>query len=101
MELCTKFGIVRDPADPARRILDGSPANVRRAVEGSLRRLGTEVIDLYYRHRVDPKTPIEETVGALGELVKEGKVRHIGLSEAGPETLERASRVHPIAAVRE
>ncbi len=100
VELATKFGIVRDPSDPARRVFDGSPANVRRSIDASLRRLGTDVVDLYYLHRVDPKTPIEETVGAMADLVKQGKVRHLGLSEAGPETLERASRVHPIAAVQ-
>jgi aryl-alcohol dehydrogenase-like predicted oxidoreductase len=98
--LATKFGIVRDPADATRRLLDGTPANVRRSIEGSLRRLGTDYVDLYYLHRVDPKTPIEETVAAMGELVKEGKVRFLGLSEAGPVTLERACRVHPIAAVQ-
>ena len=100
VELATKFGIRVDPDDPAARGLDGSPANVRRSVEGSLQRLGTDVIDLYYLHRVDPKTPIEETVGAMARLVAEGKVRHLGLSEAGPETLERAAKVHPIAAVQ-
>ncbi len=98
--LATKFGIVRDSADATRRLLDGTPANVRRSIEGSLRRLGTDYVDLYYLHRVDPKTPIEETVAAMGELVKEGKVRFLGLSEAGPVTLERACRVHPIAAVQ-
>jgi aryl-alcohol dehydrogenase-like predicted oxidoreductase len=98
--LATKFGIVRDPADATRRLLDGTPANVRRSIEGSLRRLGTDYVDLYYLHRVDPKAPIEDTVAAMGELVKEGKVRFLGLSEAGPVTLERACRVHPIAAVQ-
>jgi aryl-alcohol dehydrogenase-like predicted oxidoreductase len=81
-------------------VLDSSPANIRTAVEGSLKRLGTDRIDLYYQHRVDPDTPIEETVGALGELVAEGKVLHIGLSEAGPETIRRAHAVHPIAALQ-
>ena len=100
VELATKFGIRRDPTNPAGRVLDGSPANVRRSVEGSLQRLGTDVIDLYYLHRVDPNTPIEETVGAMGELVTEGKVRFLGLSEAGPETLARAARVHPITALQ-
>jgi aryl-alcohol dehydrogenase-like predicted oxidoreductase len=100
VELATKFGIRVDPDNPSGRVLDGSPANVRRSVEGSLKRLGTDVIDLYYLHRVDPKTPIEETVGAMARLVAEGKVRHLGLSEAGPETLERAAKVHPIAAVQ-
>ena len=100
VELATKFGIVRDPADPARRGLDGSAANVRRSIEGSLRRLQTDHVDLYYLHRVDPATPIEETVGAMAALVKEGKVRHLGLSEAGVGTLERACRVHPITALQ-
>jgi aryl-alcohol dehydrogenase-like predicted oxidoreductase len=80
--------------------LDGSPANARRACEGSLQRLGVDVIDLFYQHRVDPNVPIEETVGGMAELVKEGKVRHIGLSEAGPETIRRAASVHPIAALQ-
>jgi aryl-alcohol dehydrogenase-like predicted oxidoreductase len=95
--VATKFGFV--PENGSRRI-DGSPENVRRAVEGSLARLGTDHIDLYYQHRVDPKTPIEETVGALAELVAEGKVRFLGLSEASPETIRRAHAVHPIAAVQ-
>jgi aryl-alcohol dehydrogenase-like predicted oxidoreductase len=98
--VATKFGIVRDPATPERRGVDGSPAYVRRAAEGSLRRLGTETIDLYYQHRVDPKTPIEETVGEMSRLVEEGKVRFLGMSEAAPATLERACRVHPIAALQ-
>jgi aryl-alcohol dehydrogenase-like predicted oxidoreductase len=80
--------------------LDGSPANARRACEGSLQRLGIETIDLFYQHRVDPKVPIEETVGGMAQLVKEGKVRHIGLSEAGADTLKRAAKVHPIAALQ-
>jgi aryl-alcohol dehydrogenase-like predicted oxidoreductase len=80
--------------------LDGTPANARRACEGSLQRLGIDVIDLFYQHRVDPNVPIEETVGGMAELVKEGKVRHIGLSEAGPETIRRAASVHPIAALQ-
>ncbi len=80
--------------------LDGSPANARRACEGSLKRLGIDTIDLFYQHRVDPNVPIEETVGGMAELVKEGKVRHIGLSEAGAETLRRAAKVHPIAALQ-
>jgi aryl-alcohol dehydrogenase-like predicted oxidoreductase len=100
VELATKFGIVRDPADPTRRVLDGSAANVRRSIEGSLKRLQTDHVDLYYLHRVDPATPIEETVGAMAALVKEGKVRHLGLSEAGVGTLERACRVHPITALQ-
>jgi aryl-alcohol dehydrogenase-like predicted oxidoreductase len=80
--------------------LDGTPANARRACEGSLKRLGIEAIDLFYQHRVDPKVPIEETVGGMAQLVKEGKVRHIGLSEAGVDTLKRAAKVHPIAALQ-
>lgn len=98
--LATKFGIVRDPNEPTRRGVDGSPAYVRKAVEGSLQRLGIETIDLYYQHRIDPKTPIEETVGAMARLVEEGKVRYLGLSEASPATLERAHRVHPITALQ-
>jgi len=101
--LATKFGIVRDPAAPndaTRRRIDGKPGYVRLACEGSLRRLGVEVIDLYYLHRVDPSTPIEETVGAMGRLVAEGKVRAIGLSEAPADIIRRASAVHPIAALQ-
>jgi aryl-alcohol dehydrogenase-like predicted oxidoreductase len=98
--LATKFGIVRDPDDPKKRGFDGSPAYVRQSVEGSLRRLGVETIDLYYQHRVDPATPIEETVGAMTELVQAGKVRFLGLSEASAATLERACRVHPITALQ-
>jgi aryl-alcohol dehydrogenase-like predicted oxidoreductase len=98
--VATKFGIVRDPDDPGRRGVDGSPAYVRRSLEGSLKRLGIETIDLYYQHRVDPKTPIEETVGEMGRLVGEGKVRFLGLSEAAPATIERAHRTHPIAALQ-
>ncbi|HSI80754.1 MAG TPA: aldo/keto reductase [Solirubrobacterales bacterium] len=97
--IASKFGIRVDPDDPAKRILDGSPANVRRSVDASLERLGTDRIDLYFQHRIDPKVPIEETVGALAELVGEGKVRHIGLSEAAAETIRRAHAVHPLAAV--
>jgi aryl-alcohol dehydrogenase-like predicted oxidoreductase len=97
--LATKFGMIshtgRAPGE-----LDSSPANIRAAVEGSLQRLGTDRIDLYYQHRVDPATPIEDTVGTLGELVAEGKVRHIGLSEAGPDTIRRAHATHPVAAVQ-
>ncbi|MBK7541407.1 MAG: aldo/keto reductase [Candidatus Competibacteraceae bacterium] len=98
--LATKFGIVRDPNDPNKRGINGRPDYVRASCEGSLRRLGVEVIDLYYQHRVDPATPIEETVGAMAELVKAGKVRYLGLSEAGAATLERACAVHPISAVQ-
>src|ERR1017187_249406 len=88
--LATKFGIVRDPNNPAVRGVNGKPDYVRSACEGSLRRLKVDTIDLYYQHRVDPNTPIEETVGAMAQLVQEGKVRHIGLSEASPQTLRRA-----------
>jgi aryl-alcohol dehydrogenase-like predicted oxidoreductase len=98
--LATKFGIVRDPSDPRVRSVNGKPDYVRRACEASLRRLGVDTIDLYYQHRVDPNTPIEETVGAMAQLVKEGKVRYLGLSEAGAQTLRRAVRVHPIAALQ-
>ena len=100
--LATKFGnVIRGTwADGKGYDIDGSPAYVKRAAEASLRRLGAETIDLYYQHRVDPKTPIEETVGALAELVKEGKVRDLGLSEAAPETIRRAHAVHPIAALQ-
>ncbi|MEN5114970.1 aldo/keto reductase [Brevundimonas diminuta] len=96
--IATKFGINRQPDGSA--VTDGSPANVRRAVEGSLSRLGVDHIDLYYQHRIDPNTPIEETVGAMAELVKEGKVRFLGLSEAAPATLRRAHAVHPITALQ-
>src|SRR5207237_587942 len=82
------------------RGVNGKPDYVRSSCEGSLRRLGVETIDLYYQHRVDPNTPIEETVGAMAQLVKEGKVRHLGLSEASPQTLRRATKVHPIAALQ-
>jgi aryl-alcohol dehydrogenase-like predicted oxidoreductase len=98
--IATKFGIVRDPDDPTRRGFDGSPAYVRQSAEGSLRRLGIETIDLYYQHRVDPATPIEDTVGAMADLVQAGKVRFLGLSEASVATLERACRVHPITALQ-
>ena len=98
--LATKFGIVRDPSNPNIRGVSGKPDYVKKSCEGSLKRLGVEYIDLYYQHRVDPNTPIEETVGALAELVKEGKIRHIGLSEAGVNTLRRAVKVHPIAALQ-
>ena len=98
--LATKFGIVRDAADPTKRGVCGRPEYVRSSCEGSLKRLGVETIDLFYLHRVDPATPIEDTVGAMAGLVAEGKVRWIGLSEASPETLRRASKVHPIAALQ-
>jgi aryl-alcohol dehydrogenase-like predicted oxidoreductase len=98
--LATKFGLVRDPENSRARGLNGTPDYVRSSCEGSLERLGVDHIDLYYLHRVDPATPIEETVGAMAGLVQDGKVRHIGLSEAGPETLRRASAVHPIAALQ-
>ena len=97
--LATKFGVVRGQ-DPHYRALNGRPEYVRTACEGSLRRLGAEVIDLYYLHRIDPQTPIEETVGAMAQLVQEGKVRHLGLCEVGPETLRRAQAIHPLAAVQ-
>jgi aryl-alcohol dehydrogenase-like predicted oxidoreductase len=98
--IATKFGILRDPTNPMLRGVSGKPAYVREAVERSLKRLGIDVIDLYYQHRLDPDTPIEETVGAMAALVKEGKVKHLGLSEVGPSTLRRASAVHPIAALQ-
>ena len=98
--IATKFGIVRDPTHPQVRGVNGKPEYVRKSCEGSLRRLGIDRIDLYYQHRVDPNTPIEETVGAMAQLVKEGKVSHIGLSEAGPQTLRRAVKVHPITALQ-
>jgi len=98
--IASKFGIVRDPAEPLKRGFDGSPAYVRRSCEASLKRLGIDTIDLYYQHRVDPATPIEDTVGAMAGLVREGKVRFLGLSEASPATLERACKVHPITALQ-
>jgi aryl-alcohol dehydrogenase-like predicted oxidoreductase len=98
--LATKFGIVRDPSNPNARGVSGKADYVRRACEASLRRLQVETIDLYYQHRVDPNTPIEETVGAMAELVKQGKVRYLGLSEASAQTLRRAVKVHPIAALQ-
>ena len=98
--LATKFGVVRDPANPASRAINGRPEYVRSACEASLKRLGIAHIDLYYQHRVDPKTPIEETVGAMSDLVREGKIRYLGLSEAGPDTLRRASKVHRITALQ-
>lgn len=101
VELATKFGFSFNPDDPfTGRSLDGSPENVRRATEGSLRRLGVDHVDLLYQHRIDPDVPIEETVGAMGELVAAGKVRYLGLSEASPETIRRAHATHPISAVQ-
>ncbi len=98
--IATKFGILRDPTRPEFRGISGKPDYVHKACEGSLRRLGMDVIDLYYQHRVDPETPIEETVGAMADLVREGKVRFLGLSEAGSETIRRAHSVHPITALQ-
>ncbi len=97
--IATKFGINYN-ADRSKLMVDGSPANVRRAIEGSLQRLGVDHVDLYYLHRVDPDTPIEETIGAMAELVTEGKVRFLGLSEASPETLRKAHATHPITALQ-
>ena len=98
--VATKFGFLRSPTDPSIKGFSGQPAYVKAACEASLQRLGIDVIDLYYQHRVDPATPIEETVGAMAELVREGKVRHLGLSEAAPETIRRAHAVHPITALQ-
>lgn len=98
--IATKFGIVRDPNDASIRGINGKPEYVRSACVASLKRLGVDFIDLYYQHRVDPETPIEDTVGAMAELVSTGKVRYIGLSEAGPDTLRRAHGVHPISALQ-
>ncbi len=98
--IATKFGILRDPIKPEFRGISGKPDYVKQACEGSLRRLQMDCIDLYYQHRVDPDTPIEETVGAMAELVREGKVRFLGLSEAGAETIRRAHAVHPITALQ-
>jgi aryl-alcohol dehydrogenase-like predicted oxidoreductase len=98
--IATKFGIVRDPNDPLKRGINGRPEYVRACVEGSLKRLGIDTIDLYYQHRVDTNTPIEDTVGTMADLVREGKIKYIGLSEAGPETLRRAYAVHPISALQ-
>ncbi|HLY69535.1 MAG TPA: aldo/keto reductase [Puia sp.] len=100
LTIATKFGILRDPKNPAARGVNGKPDYVKSSVEGSLRRLGIDVIDLYYLHRVDPGTPIEETVGAMGDLVKEGKIRGIGLSEASAKTLRKGHSVHPITALQ-
>ncbi|MER2535599.1 MAG: aldo/keto reductase [Rhizobiaceae bacterium] len=104
MVIATKYGVVRDPNGPSGslydRDYDNSPAYMRKALEASLKRLGTDHVDVYYIHRLDPKTPIEESVGAMGELVKEGKIRGIGLSEVSVDILERAAKVHPIAALQ-
>jgi aryl-alcohol dehydrogenase-like predicted oxidoreductase len=98
--LATKFGIVRDPNDPTKRGINGKPEYVKSAVEGSLKRLNIEVIDLYYLHRKDPDSPIEETVGAMADLVKQGKIKGIGLSEVNAETLRKANSVHPVTALQ-
>ena len=98
--LASKFGIVRDPANPALRGVNGRPEYIREAIDGTLKRLGVETLDLYYQHRIDPEVAIEETVGAIAELVKQGKVRYLGLSEASAATLERAHKVHPISALQ-
>jgi aryl-alcohol dehydrogenase-like predicted oxidoreductase len=99
-EVATKFGFVINPENPSDRATDGSPENARRACEGSLKRLGVDHIDLFYQHRVDPNVPIEETVGAMAELVRDGMVRYLGLSEASAETIRRAHATHPITAVQ-
>jgi aryl-alcohol dehydrogenase-like predicted oxidoreductase len=99
-EIATKFGFVVNPDSPSDRGTDGSPENARRACEGSLKRLGVDHIDLFYQHRVDPNVPIEETVGGMAELVREGKVRYLGLSEAAAGTIRRAHATHPITAVQ-
>src|SRR5947209_9493499 len=98
--LATKFGLVRDRENPAARAVNGRPEYVRSACDASLRRLAVDHIDLYYQHRVDTDVPIEETVGAMSELVEQGKVRFLGLSEAGAETIRRAHEVHPISALQ-
>jgi aryl-alcohol dehydrogenase-like predicted oxidoreductase len=98
--IATKFGILRDPGTPGFRGINGKPEYVKQACEASLRRLDVDCIDLYYQHRVDPETPIEETVGAMAELVRAGKVRYLGLSEAGADTIRRAHAVHPITALQ-
>ncbi len=100
LTIATKFGIVRDPNNPTGRSINGKPDYVKSSVEGSLKRLGIHVIDLYYQHRADPQTPIEETVTALAQLVKEGKIKAIGLSEVSAATLKRAHAVHPVTAVQ-
>src|SRR5438067_2721288 len=98
--VATKFGIVRDPNNPKARGVSGKPDYIRKSIDESLKRLGMDYVDLYYQHRVDPNTPIEETVGAMAEMVKEGKIRHIGLSEASPKTLRRAAKIHAITALQ-
>lgn len=98
--IATKFGIIRADDNPQARGVNGTPAYIKTSVEGSLKRLGVETIDLYYQHRIDPNTPIEESVGALADLVTSGKIRYIGLSEASSQTIERAHQVHPITAVQ-
>ena len=98
--LASKFGIVRDPANPTLRGVNGRPDYIRKAIDGTLQRLGVETLDLYYQHRIDPQVAIEETVGAMAELVQQGKVRYLGLSEASAATLERAHKVHPISALQ-
>jgi aryl-alcohol dehydrogenase-like predicted oxidoreductase len=98
--IATKFGNVRDPKDPTKRSINGRPEYVKQACEGSLKRLGVETIDLYYQHRVDPNTPIEDTVGAMADLVRQGKARYLGLSEASVNTIRKAHKVHPITAVQ-
>jgi aryl-alcohol dehydrogenase-like predicted oxidoreductase len=98
--IATKFGIVRDPTNPMNRSINGRPDYVRAACDSSLKRLGIDTIDLYYQHRVDPSTPIEDTAGAMAGLVREGKVRYLGLSEAAPRTIRRAHAVHPISALQ-
>ena len=98
--IATKFGFVRDPANPAARAINGKPEYVRAACDASLKRLGIDVIDLYYQHRVDPNTPIEDTVGAMADLVRAGKVRYLGLSEAGLASIRRAHAIHPITALQ-
>jgi aryl-alcohol dehydrogenase-like predicted oxidoreductase len=98
--LASKFGIVRDPGNPVARGVNGRPEYIRTSIDGTLKRLGVETLDLYYQHRIDPQVAIEETVGAMAELVKAGKVRYLGLSEASVATLERAHKVHPISALQ-
>ena len=98
--LASKFGIVRDPANPGARGVNGRPEYIRQSIDGTLKRLGVDTLDLYYQHRIDPQVAIEETVGAMAELVSAGKVRYLGLSEASVATLERAHKVHPISALQ-